>query len=81
MTDPSLSYQALTPAHLAELCELRAAQKGAAEMFTTAIAEQSEKSGIAKSALRRYICALEADRLEALDAEAADLSTLLEQAQ
>ena len=31
--------QPLTPAHITELCELRASAKAAAEMFTLAIAE------------------------------------------
>ena len=47
-------------------------------MFTTAIAAQSEKIGISKSALRRYICAREADKLEGLAAERDDIENLLE---
>jgi hypothetical protein len=70
--------QPLTPAHITELCELRASAKAAAEMFTTAIAEQAEKSSLGKGALRRYICAREADKLEGLADERDDVETLLE---
>ena len=70
--------QPLTPAHITELCELRASAKAAAEMFTVAIAEQAEKSSLGKGALRRYICAREADKLEGLAAERDDVETLLE---
>ena len=70
--------QPLTPAHITELCELRASAKAAAEMFTTAIAEQAEKSSLGKGALRRYICAREADKLEGLAAERDDIENLLE---
>jgi hypothetical protein len=70
--------QPLTPAHITELCELRASAKAAAEMFTVAIAEQAEKSSLNKGALRRYICAREADQLEGLAAEKSDIETLLE---
>lgn len=70
----------LTPAHITELCGLRASAKAAAEMFSTAIAEQAEKSSLSKGALRRYICAREADKLEGLAAERDDIETLLETA-
>ena len=39
-----------------------------------------QPSGISKGALRRFVCAKEADKLEGLDSEAADLATLLEMA-
>ena len=70
--------QPLTPAHIDELCDLRASAKAAAEMFTLAIAEQAEKSGLSKGALRRYICAREGDKLEGLATERDDIETLLE---
>jgi hypothetical protein len=80
MTEDQLRslVQPLTPAHIAELCELRASAKAAAEMFTVAIAEQADKSSLSKGALRRYICAREADKLEGLAAERDDVETLLE---
>ena len=69
----------LTSAHIAELCELRASAKAAAEMFSEAIADQAEKAGIGKGALRRYICAREADKLEGLASEKDDIEALLEE--
>ena len=69
----------LTAAHIAELCELRAGAKAAAEMFTTAISEQAEKAGIGKGALRRYICAREAEKIEELASEKDDIESLLEE--
>lgn len=70
--------EGLTPAHIDELVTLRSDARLAAEAFTEAIAAQSEKTGISKSALRRYICAREADKLEGLAAERDDVETLLE---
>ena len=71
----------LTPAHIEELCTLRADAKLSAQTFSEAIAAQSEKCSISRSALRKYICARVDDKLEALDTEASDLSHLLETAQ
>ncbi len=70
----------LTDATIEELCVLRADARQSAENFTVAIAEQAEAHGISKGALRRFVCAKEADKLEGLDSEAADLATLLEMA-
>ncbi|NCC28222.1 MAG: hypothetical protein EOM22_08780 [Gammaproteobacteria bacterium] len=61
-----------------ELVTLRSDARMSAETFTEAVKEQSEKAGISKGALRRYVCALEKDALDSLDAEASDLATLLE---
>jgi hypothetical protein len=61
-----------------ELVTLRADARMSAESFTEAVKEQSEKAGISKGALRRYVCALEKDKLDSLDAEASDLANLLE---
>lgn len=64
-----------------ELVTLRGDARMSAESFTEAIAAQSEKHGISKSALRRYICAVEADKVANLDAESSDIATLLEATQ
>jgi hypothetical protein len=61
-----------------ELVTLRADARMSAEAFTEAVKEQSEKAGISKGALRRYVCALEKGALDSLDAEASDLANLLE---
>jgi hypothetical protein len=66
---------------LDELVTLRADARLAAESFTLAIAEQSEKAEISKSALRRYVCAKEAGKLDTLNGEAEDLASLLENAE
>lgn len=55
-------------------------RRGEVQNFTLAIAEQAEHHGISKGALRRFVCAKEADKLEGLDSEATDLATLLEMA-
>lgn len=68
----------LTDAIIEELCVLRADARQSAENFTLAIAEQAEHHGISKGALRRFVCAKEADKLDGLDSEATDLATLLE---
>jgi hypothetical protein len=59
------------------------AQKAAYAQFMESpgqayLKEQSEKAGISKGALRRYVCALEKGALDSLDAEASDLANLLE---
>lgn len=62
-----------------ELITLRRDAKISAENFTTAVAEQSEKHDIAKSALRRFVCAAEACKLETLNTETDTLAQLLEE--
>jgi hypothetical protein len=63
-----------------ELVSLRSDARMSAENFTEALKEQAEKHLIAKGALRRYVCALEKDALEALDAEQSDIANLMEKA-
>jgi hypothetical protein len=60
-----------------ELVQLRSEAKLRAEIFSEAVAEQAKKNEISKGALRRYVCAVEADKLEALGAEAQALEELL----
>lgn len=60
-----------------ELVQLRSEAKLRAEMFSEAVALQAKKNEISKGALRRYVCAVEADKLEALGAEASALEELL----
>lgn len=64
-----------------ELVALRASARLAAETYSEAIAAQSEKTNIRKTALRKYINAKEAGKLAELDTEASDLSNLLEATQ
>lgn len=70
--------EGLTPAHIDELVTLRSDARLAAENYTEAIAAQSERTGISKSALRRYINAKEKDALDSLHTENDDLINLLE---
>ena len=70
----------LTNAIIEELCMLRADARQSAENFTVAIAEQAERHSLGKGALRRFVCAKEAGKLEELDAEAEQIATLLEMA-
>ncbi len=67
----------LTAATIEELCALRADARRSTETFTMAIAEQAKANGLGKGALRRFVCAKEAGKLEGLDSEATDLATLL----
>ena len=67
----------LDDATIKELTNLRAMAKAAADAFSEAVKVQAEKHDMLRSALRRYIVALEADDLGKLDAEAEDLARLL----
>ena len=81
MTDdssPEPGTKRLDPATIEELIGLRSMARAAAETFSEAIKAQSEACGISRSALRRYVCAREADKLQELDAEAEDLARLME---
>jgi hypothetical protein len=60
-----------------ELTALRSDARQSAENFSEAIKVQAEKHNVSKSALRRYICALEKDDIAKLDSESLDLATLL----
>jgi len=60
--------------------ELRQAKRIAndySKAFGDACKAQAEKHGIAPSALRRFVCALEADTLGDLEKEAADVERLI----
>ena len=74
---PEPGSKRLDAATIAELVGLRSLARGAAETFSEAIKAQSEACGLSRSALRRYVCALEADKLQKLDAEAEDLARLM----
>lgn len=71
----------ITKATIDELMTLRANARMSAETFTEAVKEQAEKHSVSKGALRRYVCALEKDEIEKLDAEASDLAVLLDRAE
>lgn len=60
-----------------ELVSLRSLARAAAETFSEAVKAQAEACGLSRGALRRYICALEADKLDQLDMEADDLARLM----
>lgn len=70
--------QELTLAHIEEMCLLYSSARMAAETFTEAVHAQADRTGISKSALRRYVTARVKDNLEGLDAEKTDIETLLE---
>ena len=77
-SSPEPGTKRLDAATIEELIGLRSLARGAAETFSEAIKAQSEACGISRSALRRYVCAREADKLQELDAEAEDLARLME---
>lgn len=60
-----------------ELRHARSEAKDYAQAFGDAVKAQALKYGINAGALRRYVCALEADNLEAVDAETRDLEKLI----
>ena len=77
-----LTGQEAAPGHLSarvvdELVDLRTMARAASERFSEAIKAQAEKHELKAGALRKYICAVEADKLSELDAESDDLARLL----
>ena len=74
---PTTRRVTMDKAVIDELVQLRSEAKLRAEMFSEAVALQAKKNAISKGALRRYVCAVEADKLEALGAEASALEELL----
>lgn len=85
MTDTPESFELEpppTPGQVPErvIDELRAACRSAvdlAQAFGDACKAQAEKYGIQPTALRRYIKALEGDKVELVDQEAEDLIALI----
>ncbi len=61
-----------------ELVGLRSEAKLAAETFSEAVAAQAEKHNVNKGALKKYVSALEADKVGKLDEETAALVELIE---
>jgi hypothetical protein len=70
--------QPMTGEIIEKLCTLRADARRSAENFTIAIAKQAAHYGINKCALRRFVCAKEADKLAELDSESEQITALLE---
>jgi hypothetical protein len=68
----------LTKATIDELVNLRSEAKLAAETFSEAVAAQAEKHGVNKGALKKYVSALEADKVGKLDEETAAILELIE---
>lgn len=60
-----------------ELRQARTTAKDYAQAFADAVKAQAEKYRVKPGALRRYVTALEADKLEELDAETDDLDRLI----
>lgn len=60
-----------------ELVLLRTRAKLATENFTDAVADQAEKHKVDKGALRKYVCAVEADKVGKLDAELEAIAALI----
>lgn len=61
-----------------ELVGLRSEAKLATETFNEAVAAQAEKHSVNKGALKKYVSALEADKVGKLDEETAALVELIE---
>lgn len=62
---------------LQELVRLKAEAKSAAKEFADAIEAQAKKHRVKKPALRRYVTAIEADKLHDLHAETESLAGLM----
>lgn len=60
-----------------ELVHFRTVAKDHAQAFSDAIAEQAKKYKIKPGALKRFVCALEGDKLDELNAETDDLGRLI----
>ena len=61
-----------------ELVNLRSEAKLAAETFSEAVAAQAEKHNVNKGALKKYVSALEADKVGKLDEETAAILEMIE---
>lgn len=76
--EPSAQSEGVVPERVID--ELRAARSHAvdyAQAFGEAVKAIALQYGLKPGALRRYVCALEADKLEAVDAEVCDLAKLI----
>jgi hypothetical protein len=83
MTEPDFNLEPTTPGQVPErvIEELRAACHTAVDYagaFADACKAQAEKYGIKPGALKRYVKALEGDKLEDVEAETDDLQALIE---
>ena len=79
--EPDAEPGTLPAATIDELRHSYRVAKDWREAFGDAIKAQSEKRGIKPAALRRYIAALEGDRLDDAREEAEDLERLIEGAE
>jgi hypothetical protein len=68
----------ISQATIDELVLLRSQSRMAAETFSEAIAAQADAHTLPKAALRKYVSALEAAKLEKLDDEMEALKALIE---
>ena len=76
--EPSAQSEGVVPERVID--ELRSARSHAvdyAQAFGDAVKAIALQYGLKPGALRRYVCALEADKLEDVDAEACDLVKLI----
>ena len=77
MHDMSGKLIFIPPRVIDELCAARTTAKDYAEAYTGAVTAQAERYKIKPAALKRYIAAKEADKLDDLDAEMNDLEKLI----
>lgn len=62
---------------IAELARLRNVAKDESETFTEAVKEIAKKHALKPGALKRYVCAVADDKVQALAHETADVEKLL----
>jgi hypothetical protein len=73
----SKAPQKLPQSVIDDLVEQRANAKAHADAFGEAVKAQAEKYGAKPSALKKYVCALESDSVDKVQAEVDSLEVLL----
>jgi hypothetical protein len=76
--EPSTAAGRIPQRVVDELKHCRTRAKDFAQAYSEAIKAQAQKYAIKPGALKRYVNALEADKLEELDGETEDLTRLIE---
>lgn len=71
----------ISQATISELVGLRSEAVLAAETFSEAVTAQAEKHQVNKAALRKYVAALEAAKLDKLDEEMSAVRELIEKSE
>jgi hypothetical protein len=75
--EPAPSQGEIPQRVIDELVGARRIAKNFVEAFADAVIAQADKYKVNKSALKRYVCAIESDKIDEMNSEVADLEKLL----